>query len=79
LGRPERKSSQKDQAPHTKQMGTQQYPHSNNIHIDWLEFAAIIVNYAGIIVTTQHDNLVPPFLPMIQLNGDNKTGNKIVT
>jgi hypothetical protein len=48
-----------------------------HIHINWLEFAAIVVNYAGAIVTTRHDKAEPPFPPMLQLYGDNKTGNKV--
>jgi hypothetical protein len=44
---------------------------------NWLKFAAIVVNYAGVIVTAQNGHPVPPFPSMIQLNGDNKTGNKV--
>jgi hypothetical protein len=52
---------------------------SDNIHINWLEFATIVINYAGVIITARHDNLVPPFPPMIQLHRDDKTGNKVVS
>jgi hypothetical protein len=37
---------------------------SEHIHINWLEFAAIMVNYAAVIVTARHNTLVPPFPPI---------------